>query len=65
MRVHVSSLWQQTVFLWTFSNKTIVSGVSVYHFLRMITLINKIGSLSQNRMGIGTVTYSSYGHMRN
>ena len=34
-------------------------GESAAYFLRMIMLLNKIGTLSQTRMGLGRVPFSS------
>ena len=34
---------------------------SVFYFFKMITLISLVGTLTQTRMGIGRVTFSSRG----
>ena len=54
------SLRQNTCFLWTFSISVILSADSVSYFLEMIMLMSLVDSLTQTRMGMDRVTFSSY-----
>ena len=48
----MSSLCQDTYFLYTFSISVIISTDSVFYFLKMIMLISLVGTLTQTRMDI-------------
>ena len=55
----MSSLRQNTYFLWTFSISVIISADPVSYFLKMIVFTSLVGTLPQTRMGIDLVTFYS------
>ena len=55
----MSSLRQNTYFLWTFSISFIISADLVSYFLKMVMLISLVSTLTQTRMGKDRVTFYS------
>ena len=51
-------------FVWKFYILIIIYEDSASYFLKMIMLINFVGTLTQAKMGVGRITFPSEGSMR-